>query len=97
MYTNTHATVLTPDGEAEPFDILAGILQEDTLAPFLFIIVIDYVMRTSVDSMKESGLFYQPRKSSRHPALYITDAGFADDIALLSKQSRRCSSTSFLT
>ena len=50
----------------------------------LFIIVIDYVMRTSVDSMKESGLLYQPRKSSRHPALYITDADFADDIALLS-------------
>ena len=34
--------------------------------------------------MKESGLLYQPRKSSRHPALYITDADFADDIALLS-------------
>ena len=84
LYTNTQATVLTPDGETEPFDILAGILQGDTLAPFLFIIVIDYVMRTSVDSMKESGLLYQPRKSSRHPALYITDADFADDIALLS-------------
>ena len=31
--------------------------------------------------MKESGLLYQPRKSSRHPALYITDAAFADDSA----------------
>ena len=84
LYTNTQATVLTPDGETEPFDILAGILQGDTLAPFLFIIVIDYIMRISVDSIKEKGLMYQPRKSSRYPALHITDADFADDIALLS-------------
>ena len=34
--------------------------------------------------MTENGFFYQPRRSSRHPALYITDAEFADDIALLS-------------
>ncbi|XP_063597238.1 uncharacterized protein LOC134773922 [Penaeus indicus] len=60
LYTNTQATVLTPDGETEPFDILAGILQGDTLAPFLFIIVIEYIMRISVDTIKENGLMYQP-------------------------------------
>ena len=37
----------------------------------------------SVDKIKENGLLYQPRKSSRYPALHITDADFADDIALL--------------
>ena len=63
LYTNTQATVLTPDGETNPFDILAGILQGDTLGPFLFIIVVDYIMRVSVDSMNEKGLNYQPRKS----------------------------------
>ena len=83
LYANTKSTILTPDGETEHFDILAGILQGDTLAPFLFITVIDYVMRVSVDTMKENGLLYQPRKSSRYPALHITDADFADDIALL--------------
>ena len=83
LYTNTQATVLTPDGETNPFDILAGILQGDTLAPSLFIIVIDYIMCVSVDSIYEKGLMYQPRKSSRYPALYITVADFADDIALL--------------
>ena len=83
LYSNTKSTILTPDGETEHFDILAGILQGDTLAPFLFIIVIDYVMRISVDTMKENGFLYQPRKSSRYPALHITDADFADDIALL--------------
>ena len=41
LYTNTTATIYTPDGETEPIDIKAGILQGDTLAPFLFIIVVD--------------------------------------------------------
>ena len=84
LYTNTRSSIITPDGETESFDILSGILQGDTLAPFLFIIVIDYIMRISVDTMKENGLLYQPRRSSRHPDLFITDADFADDIALLS-------------
>ena len=41
-------------------------------------------MRVSVDTMKENGLLYQPRRISRYPALHITDADFSDDIALLS-------------
>ena len=41
-------------------------------------------MRVSVDTMKENGLLYQRRRSSRYPALHITDFNFADDIALLS-------------
>ena len=44
LYTNTRSSIITPDGETESFDILSGILQGDTLAPFLFIIVIDYIM-----------------------------------------------------
>ena len=49
MYTNTKAKVLSPDGEAAMFDIISGVLQGDTLAPFLFIIVLDYTMRQSID------------------------------------------------
>ena len=49
MYTGTYSTVLSTDGETSSFRILAGILQGDTLAPFLFIIVVDYVLRISVD------------------------------------------------
>ena len=40
MYTNTKAKVVSPDGETELFDITAGVLQGDTLAPFLFVIVV---------------------------------------------------------
>ena len=86
LYSNTCSSVLTPDCETEPFDVLTGILQGDTLAPFLFMIVVDYIMRTSVDTINEKGFQYKPRRISRHPALHITDADFADDIyvALLS-------------
>ena len=45
MYEDTSSKIITPDGEN--FNILAGVLQEDTLAPYLFVIVIDYVMRTA--------------------------------------------------
>ena len=48
MYEDTSAIVITPDGETETFSILAGVLQGDTLAPYLFFIVIDYIMRKAL-------------------------------------------------
>ena len=56
LYIKTNAKVLTPDGETEQFDILAGVLQGDTLAPFLFILVLDYFLRISLDSNNNLGL-----------------------------------------
>ena len=41
-----------PDGDTEYFDIVPGVLQGDTLAPYLFIICLDYVLRTSIDKIK---------------------------------------------
>ena len=37
LYKNTKVKVCSPDGDTEYFDIVAGILQGDTLAPYLFI------------------------------------------------------------
>ena len=82
MYDGTLARVLTEDGLTEAFLILAGVMQGDTLAPYLFIIVIDYVMRVCLEG-KDFGLTLQQRRSSRHPAVKLTDADFADDLALL--------------
>ena len=86
MYSNTKARVTTPDGETEQFDITAGVLQGDTLAPFLFIIVLDYAMRKAMADGKEDelGLTVTPRRSRRHPKEVLADLDFADDIALLS-------------
>ena len=48
LYENTTARVVTPDGETDLFSIVAGVLQGDTLAPYLFTIVLDHVMRQAV-------------------------------------------------
>ena len=43
--------VCSPDGDTDYFDIVAVVLQEDTLAAYLFIICLDYMLRTSIDLM----------------------------------------------
>ena len=65
------------------FDIVAGVLQGDTLAPYLFIICLDYVLRTSIDKIRENGFELTKKRSIRYPAKTITDADYADDIAIL--------------
>ena len=52
LYRNIKVKVRSPDGDTDYFDILAGVLQEDALAPFLFIIHLDSVFRTSIDKIK---------------------------------------------
>ena len=85
MYSDTKAVVLSPDGETDSFEIHAGVLQGDTLAPYLFIIVLDYVMRVALGNEEANlGFTISQRRSRRHPAEILTDLDFADDIALLS-------------
>ena len=85
MYTDTRAKVVSPDGETDLFEITAGVLQGDTLAPFLFIIVLDYAMRKAMAGCEEDlGFTLTPRKSRRYPKEVLADLDFADDIALLS-------------
>ena len=79
--------MLSPDGETEFFSITAGVLQGDTLAPYLFIIVLDYTMRKALkEKGNDFGFQLQPRKSRRHPPKVMADLDFADDIALISEQ-----------
>ena len=75
--------VRSPDGDTEYFDIVAGVSQGDTLAPYLFIICLDYVLRTSIDKIRENGFELTKKRSKRYPAKTITDADYADDLALL--------------
>ena len=55
LYRDTKVKVRSPDGDTEYFDIVARVLQGDTLAPYLFIICLDYVLRTSIDKIRENG------------------------------------------
>ena len=75
--------VRSPDGDTEYFDIVARVLQGDTLAPYLFIICLDYVFRTSIDKIREDGFEQTKKRSRRYPAKTITDADYADDKAIL--------------
>ena len=83
LYRNTKVKVRLPDRDTEYFDIVAGVLQGDTLATYLFIICLDYVLRTSIDKIKENGFELTKRRSRRYPTTTITDADYADDIAIL--------------
>ena len=76
LYRNTKVKVCSPDGDTEYFDIVAGVLQGDTLAPYLFIICLDYVLWTSIDKIRkkkqkkkirENGFELTKRRSKRYP------------------------------
>ena len=83
-YTNTTAQVITEDSNTDISSTEAGVLQGGTLAPYLFIIFIDYVMQTSTENRENLGFTITQRLSQRSPATYVTDTDFADDIARLS-------------
>ena len=83
LYRNTKVKVRSPDRDTEYFDIVAGVLQGDTLAPYLFIIGLDYVLRTSIDKIRENGFELTKKRRRRYPATTITDADYADDSPIL--------------
>ena len=84
LYYNTSAYVLSPDGDTELFEILAGVLQRDTLSPCLFIIVLDCAIRQATTDKQSLGFTLDRARSRRHPAKAICNTDFADDIALSS-------------
>ena len=68
-------------------------LQGDTLVSYLFTISRDYVLRTSIDLMKENGFKLAKERSRRYPpAQTITDADYADNIVLLANSSTKAES-----
>lgn len=87
LYMNTKASVITPDGETDFFNIKAGVLEGDMIAPFLFIILLDYIQRLSLDMHNEKGLQLFPR-SWRHPTKYLIDLEYANDLAMVSELVR---------
>ena len=51
-----NSKVPSPDRDTDYFDIVAGVMEGDILAPYQLIICLDYVLRTYIDEMKENGL-----------------------------------------
>lgn len=87
LYNDSSAVVFVEGQTSERFGVNTGVLQGDVLAPYLFIIVMDYVLANSTQG--EVGYEYQPRRSSRQPARLIADLDFADDIALIESSIER--------
>ena len=55
----------------------------------MLIICLDYVLRKSIDSMKENGFTLAKERNRRYPAQTITDSDYVDDIALLANSPAR--------
>ena len=68
---DTQAKVIPPNGESELFDILTGIIQGDTLAPYcgwFLLIVFNFPLRRAINNYcreKELGFHFERRKSRR--------------------------------
>ena len=100
LYDDSTSRVFVEGELSEPFQITTGVLQGDVLAPFLFIIVIDYVSKQAASDYgyithKAAPTRTNPRPSRSTSTLTISserklsDLAFADDLALLEGSSDR--------
>uniref|UniRef100_A0A1I8I2Y9 Reverse transcriptase domain-containing protein n=1 Tax=Macrostomum lignano TaxID=282301 RepID=A0A1I8I2Y9_9PLAT len=65
--------------------LLSRLQPGDTLAPFLFVLVLDWVLRTALPSNHvHDGFLLQRRVGRRQPERQLSVLGYADDLALLS-------------
>ena len=53
LYRNTRSMVRSPDRDTAFFEITTGVLKGDILSPFLFILCLDYILKTSVEINSE--------------------------------------------
>ena len=61
---NPDAMTYTPDGGTDFFNIVTGVLHGDTLVPYLFIILQDYTLQTSIDPIKENSFILKKNKEA---------------------------------
>ena len=87
LYKIMKVNVCCLDGGTDYFDIEACVLQGDTLAPYLFIIYLNYVLRMSIDIIIDNCFKLAKERSWRYPTQTITVADYADDMALLANTS----------
>ena len=62
LYINSKSAVLVNGNISDPFEVSTGVLQGDVLAPFLFIILFDYLMRKATSDL-DSGVEAHPLRS----------------------------------
>ena len=60
-YKNIKTTVLSPDRDTDFFDIFSEVLQGDTLAAYMFIYCLEFLLRISIYLIKKK-LFSRCKK-----------------------------------
>jgi exonuclease III len=86
LYQDTSASVLTSDGVTDDFCTSSGVLQGDTLAPFLFVLLLDWVLRVAIPN-DSHGILVKRRVGRRVPERRISVLAYADDLALVSSSA----------
>ena len=82
LYKNSESAVMADGNISDTIEISTGVLQGDVLAPFLFVIKVDDLLKKATSDV-DSGVTTHTRRSRRYPAKRLNDLDFADDIALL--------------
>ena len=84
LYEGTRSAVIIDGQITDVFDVITGVLQGDVLAPYLFIVVIDWVMiNANIDDL---GFITHKRQSSRFTEEKVGDLEYVDDIGLLENE-----------
>ena len=91
LYHGSTAAVSTRFGLAEAFDATSGVLQGDTQSPHPFILLVDYILRQSLDH--EDGFTPKLASGRRHPAVTLTALAYADDVVITSDSANGAEST----
>ena len=86
-YKNTKSIVRTDDGDTEFINISGGVLQCDTLAPFLFIICLDYVLKKALDRHNDIRFTLIEKRIKRYPAIKMKDVDYADALAIVTDKT----------
>ena len=81
--------MISPNGESEWLDGLAGVLKADTLAPNLFITALYFALGQAINGNEELGFLMRRRQSRRKRSVCIAHLDFANNIALISEQVKQ--------
>ena len=80
MYLNISSCIKTENGNSKFLNLETGARQGCILSPFLFLLVIDFILKNAIDDT-EHGIQQYNRQ-------HLTELDFADDIFLIAKTYR---------
>ena len=66
LYNNSKSAVVVDGNISDSFEVSTGVLQGDVLAPFLFIILVDYLLKKATSDL-DSGVVTHPRRIRCYP------------------------------